>query len=241
MKNIKKIYLIFIIIIVFLFVFFIIKTSNQNTLNASVNIVNSKKIIVIDAGHGGEDGGAVAEDNTCEKNINLQIATKLNIIAKQFGYKTVMTRNSDKAIYNLDKNISSIREKKVSDMKNRLNILNSTENSVFVSIHLNKFSNKTVNGAQVFYAKNSIGSKELAEEIQKSIKNNLEQNNNRLPKENTNSIYLLKNAKNPAVIVECGFLSNENELNNLKNDEFQYKIALCIFYGITQYINNSGV
>lgn len=232
----KRLYLIFqplilIITVIFIGVFGCFKTETAKSNTKFMYNNSNKPTIIIDAGHGGEDGGAVANDNTFEKDINLEIAKKLDKIAKANGYNTVLTRSEDIAIYDADKQ-GSLREKKVSDMKNRLKIMNETPNAVFISIHLNKFESQNVHGAQVFYSKNATGSKELAVNIQESIEQYLQTDNKKAVKENTDKIYLLKNADKPAVIVECGFLSNINDLNNLKNNEFQYKIALCIFFGI---------
>ncbi len=166
----------------------------------------------------------------------MQISLKLKEIAALNGYNVVLTRKDDNAIYDLDKT-NSLRAKKVSDMYNRLKIMKDNPNSVFISIHLNKFSSGKVNGAQVFYAKNIEESKRLAECIQTSIEEFIQSNNKKSVKENTDKIFLLKNAVVPSVIVECGFLSNENDLKNLKNNEFQYKIAMCIFLGILENSN----
>lgn len=214
-----------------------VKVSDANQiLKSNVNINAENMVLIIDAGHGGEDGGAVAEDGTLEKDINLEITKKLSQIAKVNGYDVILTREVDAQIYDAD-SANSLRQKKVSDMKNRLNLMSTYSNALFVSIHLNKFQSESVNGAQVFYAKNVEGSKELAECIQSSIAQKIQPENDRSVKENTDSIYLLKNATVPAVIVECGFLSNKNELINLKNNEYQYKIAMSIYLGIIKYLN----
>ena len=214
-----------------------VKVSDANQiLKSNVNINAENMVLIIDAGHGGEDGGAVVEDGTLEKDINLEITKKLSQIAKVNGYDVILTREVDAQIYDAD-SANSLRQKKVSDMKNRLNLMSTYSNALFVSIHLNKFQSESVNGAQVFYAKNVEGSKELAECIQSSIAQKVQPENDRSVKENTDSIYLLKNATVPAVIVECGFLSNKNELINLKNNEYQYKIAMSIYLGIIKYLN----
>lgn len=129
----------------------------------------------------------------------------------------------------------SISKRKVSDMKERLNIINSNPDAVFVSVHLNKFTTSSAKGAQVFYSKNNEKSKDLAQSIQCAIINQLQQDNSRVIKKGDKSIYLLKNAKIPAVIVECGFLSNQQELSLLKNEEYQNQIAFCVYCGILDY------
>lgn len=192
-------------------------------------------VIVIDAGHGGEDGGAVASDGTNEKDINLSIASYLNDMFISGGFKTKMIRTTDIAIY--DEGNTTIKSKKVSDMHNRLKIFNSDSNSVVISIHQNKFEQEKYNGAQVFYSPNSKESEVLAENIRLSVVNMLQPENTRENKRATKDIYLLYNCKQPSVIVECGFLSNNNELAKLKTEEYQKQIAFSIYCGCLEYIN----
>lgn len=196
-------------------------------------------VIVIDAGHGGEDGGAVATDGTNEKDINLSIANYLNDIFTTAGFKTVMTRTSDIAIY--DEGKETIKEKKVSDMHNRLEIFNSNSNSIVISIHQNKFEQEKYNGTQVFFSPNSEDSEVLAENIRLSVVNMLQPDNTRENKKATKDIYLLYNCKQPSVIVECGFLSNNNELAKLKTEEYQKQMAFSIFCGCMEYINANSM
>lgn len=202
----------------------------KNT-NALVN--NNYPVIIIDAGHGGVDGGAVAEDGTNEKDINLKIALKLNEFFTIMGYETRMVRYTDISIHNNDAN--TIREKKVSDIRNRTAIMEEYENCLYISIHQNKFDDSSVWGAQTFYSPNNENSKVLAMSIQTSIANTLQPENKRQIKPSGTSIYVLYNATKPAVMVECGFISNFNELAQLKNDEYQSKIAFSIMSGIINY------
>ncbi len=188
--------------------------------------------IIIDAGHGGFDGGAVALDGTAEKDINLLIAKKLEKLLCFYGFNVVMTRDTDQSTEDLSGNI---RLKKKSDMRNRLALMNENADAIFVSIHLNKYTTSDVSGAQVFYSPNNGKSEDLARCIQKSISENLQKENNRVVKKANSSTYLLYNAKIPAVIAECGFISNTKELENLKNDDYQTKTALCILNGILDY------
>lgn len=196
-------------------------------------------LIVIDAGHGGEDGGAVAPDGTNEKDINLSIAGYLNDMFISGGFKTKMTRTSDIAIY--DEGNTTIKAKKVSDMHNRLEIFNGDPNSVVISIHQNKFEQEKYNGTQVFYSPNSEKSEQLAENIRLSVVNMLQPDNKRENKKATKDIYLLYNCKQPSVIVECGFLSNNNELTKLKTEEYQKQIAFSIYCGCLEYINSDSM
>lgn len=196
-------------------------------------------VIIIDAGHGGEDGGAVATDGTNEKNINLSIAKYLNDMFTAGGFKTIMTRSSDIAIY--DEGCETIKEKKVSDMHNRLKIFNSNTNAVIISIHQNKFEQEKYNGTQVFYSPNVQDSELLAENIRLSVVNMLQPENTRENKKATKDIYLLYNCKQPSVIVECGFLSNNNELAKLKTEEYQKQMAFSIYCGCLEYLNSSSM
>lgn len=195
--------------------------------------------IIIDAGHGGEDGGAVAGDGTNEKDINLQIAQNLNTMFQSGGFKTVMTRTSDIAIY--DEGCSTIKDKKVSDMHNRLEIFNKDENSIIISIHQNKFEQEKYNGTQLFYSPNNEKSEVLAESIRLSVTGMLQPDNTRENKKATKDIYLLYNCKQPSVIVECGFLSNNAELEKLKTEDYQQQMAFSIYCGCIEYIINSDM
>ena len=151
------------------------------------------------------------------------------------GIKTVMVRTEDVSIH--DDSASTIRQKKISDLKNRLSIINNTENSVFVSIHQNHFSSSKYCGTQVFYSKNNPYSKDLAESIRQSVISYLQKNNTREIKKSGSEIYLLNNAQAPAVMIECGFLSNYTDTQNLKSEEYQQKIAFIIAIGILDYLN----
>lgn len=192
--------------------------------------------IIVDAGHGGEDGGAVAEDGTCEKNINLDIALKVEKILKFYGFNVIMTRTQD--VMTCDDGLKTQREKKISDIHNRFRIITENKNAIFVSIHQNKFYDKSQCGAQMFYSTNNLKSKILADSIQKSISTDLQAENKRLTKKSGTDIYLLYHSEIPAVLVECGFLSNENDLSLLKSDEYRQKLAILIADGIIKYYSN---
>lgn len=203
-----------------------------------VSVKNLKyKTVIIDAGHGGPDGGTSAVDGTLEKDINLQIAHKLNEFLISMGIETVMIRTDDISVH--DSDAETIREKKVSDIKNRLSILNNTDNAVFVSIHQNHFSQEKYNGTQVFYSKNHPDSSVLADNIRHSVITGLQPENSREIKQSGQEIYLLHHAENPAVMVECGFLSNYKETELLKDEIYQRKLALFIALGIMDFINKT--
>lgn len=200
-------------------------TANANTL--------AERIIIIDAGHGGFDGGAVAPDGTVEKNINLQIASSLSELLALNGYSVIMTRTTDTGTE--DDFTKPIQTRKVSDLKNRLALMNKYPDAIFVSIHLNKFTASSAKGSQVFYSKNVPDSFTLGDSIQSNIRELLQPDNDRVIKQGTKSTYLLHNAQIPAVIVECGFLSNAEDLEKLKTDEYKNQIAFAVFCGINDY------
>ena len=195
-------------------------------------MLNELPIIIIDAGHGGEDGGAVANDGTVEKDLNLDIALKLNDIMSVMGYKTHLIRTTDTAIHTSG---DTIRQRKISDIKNRFAIMNKYDDCIYVSIHQNKFNDTGVHGAQTFYSPNNNESRVLADFIQKSISSQLQKENRRVIKKSGTDIYLLYNATKPTVMVECGFVSNDNELKKLKDNNYQNKMAISIALGIINY------
>ncbi len=194
--------------------------------------------IIIDPGHGGEDGGAVGVDGIYEKNINLSISQKLKNLLEASGYKIIMTRNEDKATYDIDS--GTLRQKKRSDLRNRLELIksNTNEDTIFVSIHQNKFSDSQYCGSQIFYSKNNPLSQSLASYIKTAITGLIQPDNTRETKPADKSIFLLHNAHIPAVIVECGFLSNNTEAHKLLDENYQNQIAFCVFCGISNYFLN---
>lgn len=208
---------------------------SPKTLRANSEIHEDMKTVIIDAGHGGFDGGAVAGDGTAEKNINLNIALVLRDLLKLNGYNTVMTRESDISTDSVE--TQRIASRKKSDLKNRLELTCRYSDGIFVSIHLNKFTTSAASGTQVFYGGNNPLSKQLSDCIQKTVVDNLQPTNHRKIKQATKSTFILFNTKIPAVLVECGFLSNKAELELLKNEEYQKKMAFCIFCGINDYQN----
>lgn len=193
------------------------------------------RTIVVDAGHGGEDGGASGKSKILEKDINLQISLDLQKLLQTAGYHVVMTRTSDTAVSD-DK--STIRERKKSDLHNRLAIIQSQENCIFISIHQNFFSQSRYHGSQVFYSKKNPGSKLMAESVRTRIVSLLQNDNKREIKPATSSIYLLWKTDIPAILVECGFLSNSEEEAKLNNSTYQQQMAFSIFCGALDYISN---
>lgn len=235
MKKTGYYIFLFSVVIVSLCLFLIFYTAESSIITSNNFSVNKEITVIVDAGHGGIDGGAVAEDGTAEKDINLPIALYLEAYLSALGVKTKLTRAEDISIHSPHAN--TVREIKVSDIHNRMKIIEDTDNCIFVSVHQNSYSNPKYSGAQVFYSPNTTASAEIADCIQASIVSNLQNDNSRLIKKSTKDIYLLYYAKKPAVLVECGFITNKNELELLKNGEYQRKMAFSIALGILNYIN----
>lgn len=209
---------------------------NKNVSAYKKNIDNnSEKIILIDPGHGGMDGGAVSQNGTVEKNINLSISLKLRDELKKNGYKVVMTREEDKWLCGDE---SKIRQKKRADLNNRWKMKKESNCDAFISIHLNMFPESKYYGAQVWYSDNE-NSKKLASVIQSNFKLYLDETNKRLEKPANDQYKILRNGDNiPSVIVECGFLSNLEEERKLKDEEYQGKIANIIAKSVKEYFEN---
>ena len=216
------------------FVFLMISAALNIKVSVSSENVKSMPTIVIDAGHGGEDGGAVSESGVLEKDINLSIANDTYALFYLLGFDVKQTRKTDIA---LDNGEDTIRKRKVSDMKKRLEIFNSPEENTIISIHQNKFSESKYHGTQIFYSPNNPKSKQLADSIKYSVKGLLQPDNERECKKADSGIYLLKNTNNPAVIVECGFISNGEECKNLLDSQYQKQIAFSITAGFLSYYN----
>lgn len=201
---------------------------------ARKELVNEKspKIILLDPGHGGLDGGAVSPTGTIEKDINLNISIKLKNQLEKKGFKVVMTREEDKGLYSEG---GTVREKKREDLSNRSKMIIESDCDIFVSIHLNMFPQKRYYGSQVWYADNDA-SKKLANIIQCNFKAYLDNTNNRIEKPAKDDYRVLRNVGEiPAVLVECGFLSNEIEESKLKTDIYQEKIAQISALSIESY------
>lgn len=194
--------------------------------------------IVVDAGHGEPDGGCVAADGTKEAGLNLAVSQKLAGILSQSGSKVIMTRTTEEGMF--DTSAKSVAEKKKADMYKRRDIQKNAGADFFVSVHMNKFEQSKYSGAQVVYDTKNPESKALATYIQTSLRENVDPENKREPMAAQSGIFLLKNAPIPSVIVECGFLSNSDELAKLKTEDYQNKIAWAIYSGICKYYEQNG-
>ncbi len=191
-------------------------------------------IIVLDAGHGGIDGGCSSVSGVPEKGINLNILLHLREMLEMYGYTVEVTRDTDRSIH--DDGIEGIANQKSSDMDNRLAIFNKYENAVCISIHQNQFTDAAYNGAQMFYSNQVKGSAALAQSIQDSFVTNLQPENQREIKLCGKELFLCYFSENPTVMAECGFLSNPTEAALLETEEYQQKVAFTIFSGLQQYL-----
>lgn len=196
----------------------------------------TQKTVIVDAGHGGDDGGAIGIDGTVEKDINLDIALKLEKILKFYGFNVIMTRTQD--VMTCDDGLDSLRKIKISDIHNRFELMRKNPDAIFISVHQNKFEDSSQHGTQVFYSGNDERSKELAEAIQTSVTLTLQRKNDRVVKKSGSGIYLLYHAKIPAVLVECGFISNSDEVKKLKDESYRMKLAILIADGLLKYLSN---
>lgn len=195
----------------------------------------SKKIVLIDPGHGGMDGGAVSKNGTIEKHINLSIGIKVKEELKKLGYKVVMTREDDKGLYSDN---GTVREKKREDLNNRCKIREKSKCDIFISIHLNTFPESKYYGAQVWYSDNE-GSQKLASILQENFRKYIDQENKRQEKPAKDQYKILRNDNNvPSVIVECGFISNSEEETKLKDEKYQKKIAESISKSVDDYFKS---
>ncbi|MBR3894567.1 MAG: N-acetylmuramoyl-L-alanine amidase [Clostridia bacterium] len=191
--------------------------------------------VVLDAGHGGEDGGAVSDSGLFEKDLNLSIALSLRDLLEANGIDVVMTRTTDTLLY--DRDVDYHGRKKALDLAARRKIAEETENAVFVSIHMNAYPLSQYRGLQVWYSPNDPHSQELAEIIQSNAHSMLQPENDRKIKSATSGIYLLHHLKCPAVLVECGFLSNAADADALSSPDYRNQVAFLIFLSILEAQN----
>lgn len=203
----------------------------------TVKSIDTKKTIILDPGHGGEDSGAVGVNGSYEKDLNLSLTLILKDILTVAGYTVVMTRDTDELLYDPDVKLS----KKSQDLKNRLNFEDLYPDAVFVSIHMNKFPVEKYNGLQVYYSPNNEKSRELATVLQSRVREKLQTDNKREIKPATSSIFILDRIRIPAVLVECGFLSNAMEEALLRDAGYQRQLAMVLCVAIQEYLNGDVV
>lgn len=183
------------------------------------------RTLIIDAGHGGEDGGTVSVTGTCESGINLEIALKMRDLCGFFGVKTILTRTEDRSVG--DDSAKTLAEKKRTDLQNRVKLIESTDQAVLISIHQNYFTQSIYSGAQVFYAPTE-SSEEWGVQCQELLAAALDPDNTRVSKQISEDIYLMNHISCPALLVECGFLSNPEEAVLLETSEYQTKLAVTM-------------
>lgn len=233
MILLEKKRILFILSMVFISVFvYFFKFGFNNKTVQTVSLPVSNKVVVLDAGHGGEDAGASSLNGTTEADINLKIVLKVQNLLEQSGCAVILTRHDGNAIYDID--AKTLREKKVSDIKNRVKIGNSSSADIFVSVHLNKIPQSQYYGWQTFYKNGNENSKKLATCLQNNLNEAIQKENKRVPLKIDN-IFIIKNVEIPTSIVECGFLSNPEEEKLLLQDEYQNKLAWGIYTGIINY------
>ena len=202
----------------------------------TVSLPISGKVVVVDAGHGVPDEGAEAADGTTEAATNLKIALKLQNLLEQSGCTVILTRSDENAIYDIDS--KTLKQKKISDIRNRVKIGNESSADIFVSIHLNKIKETQYDGWQTFYKSGSEQGNKLAVSVQNGLNNAIQKENNRIPK-TIDNVYIIKKVEIPTTIVECGFLSNPAESGLLLQDEYQDRLAWGIYNGIIDYFYNN--
>jgi len=228
----KKVFIITAILVMVVFLLGVAK--EKFFLTEETFLPTEGKTIIIDAGHGAPDGGAVGSSGVLEKDLNLSVAMSLQKFFESNGTKVLLTRSDDNGIYDIS---GSIKNKKVSDIKNREEFIKKSDAQIFISIHMNKFSDSVYSGPQVFYSGNNKDSELLANCIQKSMIAALNPQNKREVKKADSSIYLLSHTEIPAVLVECGFLSNAKEEKMLQDKKYQRQLAWSVYCGVIEYFN----
>ena len=228
----KRIMIVASVIMVALFTF-VIQTNTKNTnVVQTVALPVSNKVIVWDAGHGKPDEGAQSSTGTTEAETNLKIALKVQSLLEQSGATVILTRSDDEAIYDLDS--KTLKQKKISDIHNRVKIGNEAQADIFVSIHLNKIPQEQYWGWQCFYKEGNEQSIKLAKSLQENLNESIQKENKRVAMKLEN-VYIMKHVEIPISIVECGFLSNKEEEKLLLEDSYQDKLAWGIYNGIIDY------
>ncbi len=229
--NRKRLIAMLSMVCISIFVFTFQIAEEEKTVE-TVALPVTNKVIVIDAGHGVPDEGAESSTGTTEAETNLKIALKVQNLLEQSGSTVILTRSDENAIYDIDSN--TLREKKISDIHNRVKIGNESSADIFVSIHLNKIPQQQYYGWQTFYKPNDEKSIKLAKLIQTNLNESIQKENKRVSMK-LNTVYIMKHVEIPITIVECGFLSNPEEEQQLLTYEYQDKLAWGIYNGIIDY------
>lgn len=234
--NKKRIYIIFACLILSTIVFQL-KGPRNMEVKETVALPVDNKVIILDAGHGRRRSEEQQQKNgVTEADINLKIMLKVQSLLEQAGSTVILTRSDENGIYDIDK--TTLRQKKVSDIQNRVKIGNSSQADVFISIHLNKIPQQQYWGWQTFFKKDNENSKRLAQNIQQALNETIQKENKRESLKIEN-IYIIEHVEIPTAIVECGFLSNLEEKELLQQEEYQDKLAWGIYIGIMDYFYNN--
>lgn len=235
----------FSVALLLLFLFFLFLSIKSGIFKSTPNIIktfssdNDEVVIVIDAGHGGVDTGASAVVGKYESEICLEVAQKVSAYLKLSGFKNVMTRTTDNMLTSENKALT----RKQADLSGRVEFTNKLSNPIFVSIHMNTYPLESCKGAQVFYSGNNPESQNLANIVKNNFISNLQTENKRENKKAGSNIYVLHKLNCPAILIECGFLTNFEEATKLNDAEYQKKLALTIAQSLCEYLetnNKSG-
>ena len=225
-------------IIAALFILYLTFRANANSqdlrnlhhrVSAETAVARIKPAVIIDAGHGGADGGAVGINGEIEKDINLAIALKLRRLFNISDFQVILTRDTDILL-----NTDGVKKRKASDLANRVKVANNNPHAIFVSIHMNQFPGEKYSGLQVFFSADNLDSANLADLIRTNNREYLQPNNNREIKKGRD-MFVLENIKNIGVLIECGFLSNREEAALLATDDYQNKLAKIIFASVVEF------
>ncbi len=214
---------------IFFIVFFVFGALNTYQ---SVFEETRTPVVIVDAGHGEPDGGAIGVNGTLEKDINLKIAKKVEEVLDAKGVRVIMTRTGDLSLF--ETRDGTLRKKKREDMNTRLSIMKKSGADLFLSIHMNSFENKKANGLHVFYAENYNEIEPLAENIQERI-SKITGAKTHAVKTADKNLFLMKNPPVPAILVECGFISNPEEERKLNESDYQSRIAWAIAESVETY------
>jgi len=233
MKENHKVINYVMIVLLFVSMILIAREAAKYVLSDKTEGINPN-LVVIDAGHGADDGGKVGINGALEKDINLAIALRVRDLLENQGIQVYMTRENDQGTYP-----KTGDNRKLRDMQKRVELINKEKAALTVSIHQNSYTDERISGAQVFYYTGSQTGKAAAELMQAQMVETLDKENHRQAKEN-GSYYLLKNVRYPIVIAECGFLSNRKEAELLCDEEYREQVAWAIHLGIIRYLNSSN-
>ncbi len=232
MKYIRKFWPVYVLTAV-VFLLVVAGGSRSVTVIAENSPIPRHNIIIIDAGHGGEDGGATSCTGVLESGLNLEIALRLQDLMHLLGFETCMVRTTDVSVYTEGNTLGA---KKISDLKNRVKLVNETENGILISIHQNTYPDGRYSGAQVFY--NSEAARPMAQRLQSAFTETLNPGGNRKCKA-AKGVYLMEHTERPGLLVECGFLSNPAEEAALRSEEYQKKICCVIAGTLSQMLSNT--